>query len=777
VDPVTATAGWDAQGNPVSQPAAPPPSPQGWDAQGNPISAAATAPQRPQPAQDAITGSYAPQGGEGAYQMHDPAGIVRSVGYHQVHKALDDGFLFADKPTLQTYARDHAADPLDENRVDQWIDRHPIMSGPLRGIIGGARGLVKTATAFDRRPTTRAETEAQMFAATPARNLQEGLGEATEGLGEIYATGPLGAAGEMFKESELLGMLGRAGTTMKAADKFKTVTRLAQLIEEVPMIGKVLKIGASAAKNGTIAGAQTFVKTGGDVRASLTAAALGAAAVPVLQGAGAVASGVRTMVNAPGEAAAAEAAAAAARETTAAQNVAAAQQETAQQTAAREAQARQNVATTRQQAAGRLTAAEQQAAEAETAARRQELTSRAAYAGHARAAVEPALEQTNAARTNLARNVPQQEVMMNQPGGEPAAPTGRMVATATGKPVPAQINTPEILGQISDFTGAADHLTAINDDAYNQFDAATGGRFRQINGEVAAAQNAMRKGEQGAAAIYKQKLGEMDQLMDSTAGEMTPEMKAAAKAGFRQSYMLRDFGNLWDRNLNGVPGASKVSLTQRGINGRGLMTDLQRAVKLYGRPQIEASLGTGRLESLEEIAQQNVTDKGRAVFNNGLQTVTKEVQKILNENPEDAVAKEIKRLKGNEPAPPFDQAKAHAAEVQRLEEEAAKGKPPAPAAERLSPWAKRGAAFTVGATLGHMTGFGGFAGGVAGETTYETSRYVLNAIKTNPKIAQNFLFALQSGATAERYGPFIATMIQKAMTDSSLQRQQQERQR
>jgi hypothetical protein len=749
-----------------AQPITPPPPAGGVSldfSKAQPVNGAAAAtPPRPQPAQDAITSSYAPQGGEGSYQMHDPAGIVRPVGYSQVHKKLDDGFLFADKPNLQRYARDHAADPLDENRVDQWIDKHPIMTGPLQGIIGGARGLVKGVTAFDRTPTTRAETEAQMFAATPARTPQEGLGEATENVGEF------------FTGEQLLGMLGRVGTVMTAAEKLKTVTGLANLVEKVPMIGKLLKIGESAAKQGTISAGQTFVKTGGDARAAATAGAAGAVAAPVLQGFGAAGSAIGTMWNAPGEAAAAETAAAAARETQAAENVAAAQRETAEQTAAREAQARQNVAATRQDAADRLTTAQRQAAEAETAAQRQELASRAAYAGHAREAARPALEQTNVARTNVARNVPQQEVMMNQPGGEPAAPTGRMAATATGKPVPPQINTPEILGQISDFTGAADHLTAINDDAYNQFDAATGGRFRQVNAEVAAAQNAMRKGEQGAAAVYKQKLGEMDHLMDTTTGEMTPEMKDAAKFGFRQSYLLRDFGNLWDRNFNGVPGASKVSLTQRGINGRGLMTDLQRAVKLYGRPQLETALGQGRLESLEEIAQQNVTDKGRAAFNNGLQTVTKEVQKILNENPEDAVAKEIKRLKGNEPAAPFDQAKAQAAEVKRLEEEAAEGKAPAP--EKISPWVKRSAAFTVGTALGHLTGFGGFAGGVAGEGTYETSRYVLNAIKTNPKIAQNFLFALQSGATAERYGPFIATMIQKAMTDSSQRRQQQEQQ-
>jgi hypothetical protein len=571
--------------------------------------------------------------------MHDPAGIVRPVGYHQVHRALDAGFLFADKPNLQTYARDHAADPLDESRADQWIDKHPILGFPLAAATGAGKGLMKTLTGFDRPPTTRAETEAQMFAAQPARGLQEGLGEATENVGEF------------FTGEELLGMLGRAGTVMKAADKFKTVTGLAQLIEKVPMVGKLLKIGASAAKQGTISAGQTYVKTGGDTSAALTAGAAGAAAVPVLQGAGAVGSAIGTMRRASGEAAAEEAAAAAARETAATQ-------------------------------------------------------SREAYAETARGAIRPHLEETN-----VARNVPQQEVMMNQPGGKPAVPTGRMAATATGKPAPAQIDIDSVLRQTHDFTGAADRLTAINDEAYNQFDTATNGRFRQINGEVAAAQNAMRKGEQGAAQLYKQKLGEMDQLIDSTGGEMTPEMKAAAKSGFRQSYVLRDFGNLWDRNLNGVPGASQASQAQRGINGKGLLTDLQRAVKLYGRPQVEAALGSGRLDNLEEIAQQNMTAAKRVQFNRGVWEI-------------------MKRLH-------------------------------------------------VGAVLGGAAGglVGHWAEGAAVGAGAVGTGEVINAIKTNPKIAQNFLFALQSGATAERYGPFIATMIQKAMTDSSLQQQQQEQQR
>jgi hypothetical protein len=36
------------------------------------------------------------------------------------------------------------------------------------------------------------------------------------------------------------------------------------------------------------------------------------------------------------------------------------------------------------------------------------------------------------------------------------------------------------------------------------------------------------------------------------------------------------------------------------------------------------------------------------------------------------------------------------------------------------------------------------------------------------------MFALESGATAKRYGPFIAEMIQKNQTDASRERQAEE---
>ncbi|MGA9668400.1 MAG: hypothetical protein WBQ94_04285 [Terracidiphilus sp.] len=333
----------------------------------------------------------------------------------------------------------------------------------------------------------------------------------------------------------------------------------------------------------------------------------------------------------------------------------------------------------------------------------------AEYAAEARGAARPALEGMNEAN-----RVPQQEVMMNQPGGKPAVPSGTRVATATGKAAPPQIDVNKVLSQVHDFTGASERLAEHFDGAYEQFDAASGGRFRSLNAEVENARRAMVSGQEGGAALYKSKLAEMDGLMDKTGGEMTPEMKAAAKAGWRQSYTLKSFGDIWDRNMNGVPGDSQASQTQRGINGKGLMKDLQRAVKDHGRGAVDDALGPGGLRNLEAIAEANQTAAQRLGFNRGVWDVVKHLH--------------------------------HGA--------------------------------VLGGTAGGMAGSwqAGAAIGTGVAAGAEAYSAVMNALKTNPKIAQNFLFALESGATPEKYGPFIATMIQKTNTDASRERQQQEQQ-
>jgi hypothetical protein len=80
----------------------------------------------------------------------------------------------------------------------------------------------------------------------------------------------------------------------------------------------------------------------------------------------------------------------------------------------------------------------------------------------------------------------------------------------------------------------------------------------------------------------------------------------------------------------------------------------------------------------------------------------------------------------------------------------------------------------VGGAVGHYAE--GAAAGTATAGGIEGYNAVMNALKTNPKVAQNFLFALESGATAKRFGPFIAEMIQKNQTDASRERQAEEAQ-
>lgn len=55
--------------------------------------------------------------------------------------------------------------------------------------------------------------------------------------------------------------------------------------------------------------------------------------------------------------------------------------------------------------------------------------------------------------------------------------------------------------------------------------------------------------------------------------------------------------------------------------------------------------------------------------------------------------------------------------------------------------------------------FGGLSGAVEGGVGYRGIKYVLDGMLSNPKVAKNILFAIQSGARAENYGPMVAKMI------------------
>jgi hypothetical protein len=70
----------------------------------------------------------------------------------------------------------------------------------------------------------------------------------------------------------------------------------------------------------------------------------------------------------------------------------------------------------------------------------------------------------------------------------------------------------------------------------------------------------------------------------------------------------------------------------------------------------------------------------------------------------------------------------------------------------------------AGAYLGHMAGMPYEVGGAAGWATAAATRRVMDAVLTNPKVAQNLIFAIDSGANPDHYGPMLATMIQQQGT-------------
>jgi hypothetical protein len=595
--------------------------------------------------------------GEGLYQMKSPSGSVVQIPFSKVRSAaIPAGYALANPDETARYAKDFHAAPVAswqdllgdiEERPGwrHWLD--PTTFVPEQAA-GGVKGVATTAEGMRKLlgMAPKKPDALNAIADRPNANAVESGGELEEN------------AGEFVSGEELLGLVGKA---VKGGEALNDAGKVAQLLDKYPAIARVLKVGMNAVKNvpelgqALLGAGQTFVKTGGDTGAAITSGLLTGAAGGAIRAGGAIAAGGKALVAGAPEAAAGPGA--------------------------------------------------------------QE------YAQAARNAAEPHLEAINASRElpeqPVLMNQPSHDkpVMMNQPGGAPAVPvagprltTPAVPTGATAKPTEIpQVNIPETLAKIHDFTGTADRLTEVNSDGYNELDAATGGKFRELNAQATKARTAVWKGVDGAGDEYRSAMQKMDALIDSSP-RATPQMKEALKSSWRASYLLKDFGDLWDKNLDGVPGASQASQTQRGINGKGLIRDLARAVKIHGRGTVEQTLGPGGLENLEEIGNANSTQVARRNFNQALWTVVKHLH--------------------------------------------------------------------YGATLGGVTGglAGNWQAGAAVGATGVGAAEVFNALKANPKIAQYFLFALKSGATPERYGPFIGSMISHYLSEDSREQQQKEEQ-
>lgn len=271
-----------------------------------------------------------------------------------------------------------------------------------------------------------------------------------------------------------------------------------------------------------------------------------------------------------------------------------------------------------------------------------------------------------------------------------------------------KIDVEQELGKYGDYTGVR---AAMKDSLNKVVPAKVNAQFRTLTQQLEEAQTAAQGGGTAETAAYANKQKELEDLIDKAG--LTPELRSAMKQGWKRYYALGDVTGAFDKALDGIPGESGVSQQQRGINGNRLLTGLKNQVVKYGRDTVSDALGgEEHLKALEAIGNATKTNASRQAFNRGWNEVTRYLPIYLG---------------------------YHAGEAMG------------------------------GGVVGRAVGSTAAVMGTAAARTQ--AERVLTAIRSNPKIAQNLIFAVDSGANPKNYGPLIATMIQQHETEASRQRQ------
>lgn len=531
----------------------------------------------------------------------------------------------------------------------------PVLSGAIKdtaGMVGNILHMINQNTPEDN-STTPAGLQQPQMTRTPAQDHVEDAAKWLRSGGQPQGfwenVGSIGVQSlQWLGGGELLKLAGPAlkvGETANATEHLTQAKQVADVLAKNPKIAGLITLGLKASKDALGAAGLNFAHTG-DPEQALEAGAL----------TGGITAGVGSVVQ--------PAIAAGERGVNALEASAA------------------NTPEARAAAKTAATAAEDARIQGVRQGGAQEFTR------IARETARQPLEDLNAAGDR--------QVTMNQPGGAPGV--------KQTVPNPNAIDIDKLLDTTHDFTGVKDRLMAAGSDGYDQIDRATNGRFRQLNGELQEAKKAALEGGPREQAQYEAKQQQLDALMESAKSQVNPKLVDASKAIMRRSYVLDDFAGLLDKSVDGVPGASRVSQEQRGLNGKILLTGLRQAVNKYGRSYVaEAIGGEQRLEALQELGQQTQTLAQRQKLNEAVQNII---------------------------APPTHLPFNHYA------------------------------AMSMGAAAGHFTGVGSLAGAGIGAGIALTYPQVIRAIQANPTIARNVLFAIRSGARPAVYGPMIAKLIQ-----------------
>jgi hypothetical protein len=299
-----------------------------------------------------------------------------------------------------------------------------------------------------------------------------------------------------------------------------------------------------------------------------------------------------------------------------------------------------------------------------------------------------------------------------------------------------QINVAETVKKIGSYTEASNYLESVATEGYNSIADAlalndiSGGKFNAIRNANKDAWNAF-KGASGteAMATAERAVDEtnrqmMSLLKNDIGGAVTPQELQGFNDAYGMAQKLKYVAHAVDGAFSGNPSASARSWEYRGFNGSKLMDNLDRLQRKFGgnRAALERVVGKENLDTLYQVAELNRTNAARARFGVAVKPVIDWLTKAGG------------------------------------------------AFSHLAP-------IVVGGEIGRATGAGWGWGAAAGEGAALATKRVMNMVLSNPKVAQNLIFAIDSGARPENYAPFIGAMIQRIESERMQEQTEEDKQK
>lgn len=587
-----------------------------------------------------------------------PRGIEIPAFNQGNEDAVDKYGLSIHKDEAERILRDVEADP---NRQNQgW--KNTLLSIPaVQATLGFLRGGAKTVSGADNliskvtgKPNrTAPERAIQDFSENPVGNPYQGIRSEENTANYLSGNQTLGNVGEdmaEFMSGE--GLLSKIGKLLGSGVK---LTEAAKVEEEIRKGTPLGKLALQAIKQGTVAGGQTYVKTGGDTEQAVES--------------GVLAGGLSGVTSIPGE-----------------------------------IMARGGDALSRAASEAGQPSAEQ-------------LALRDSYAQASRGAVEPHLREISYATPEDERVVPERTIQRDtglvDERGNPLMHTTTIPAETP--PRVERLNVDEALSKIRTLGDARDALQAAADPIYERANELTGGAFRQVKAQLAHSESPMVRAE-----LQKKLTGMLESL--NANGQMSTEEYTAAKNAFRQMFVLDDIATSFDKSWLGNPGATKIGNAYNGINGKSLLTAIRNARIKYGDVQLTQIFGSDRLVNMEEQAALNVTQQQRRFYGEGLNKIAEYIQQK---------------------------------DPQLLYHFGAAG---------------------IGGAIAHHEGLPWYLGAAAGVGIELSAKKLAEVMIADPKIGQNFAFAIRAGARPENYVPMIASMLRQASEESAEQERQHQQQ-